>query len=209
MLRPRFFTLCSESFNRTDLRATLIRFVSGSRSTTSRVTSSLPSDHSGEEKTVSHVQLPGGLLGEIRKTYANPTPLGAQHSLGCKDLGGIVRVITSPTDLRPEASASTRPHRHLPVSERRTAIWESIEEGASNAANIGWLLRGFFRDHVRLMNNGELDQFEQILAYDSEDIVFFLSAKFPVPRRLAQNAVFSQLVQYHRYWEVSNQNEYR
>ena len=54
------------------------------------------------------------------------------------------------------------------------SVTQNILARGTNANGIGWLLRGYFRDHVRVMASGELRDFETVLAYNSQDLANYL-----------------------------------
>ena len=82
---------------------------------------------------------------------------------------------------------------------RRDKVWEDIIGRGTDAAGVGWLLRGFYRDHVREMDSEELDLMEGLLTEASEDLSDYVRMRREVPDKLAENHVFRLMTQYYRY----------
>lgn len=69
-----------------------------------------------------------------------------------------------------------------------------------DAAGVGWLLRGFFKDHARQMDADELSELETILAHSSEDLAAFVRRERPPPAHVAALPAYQLLAQYYRFW---------
>lgn len=70
----------------------------------------------------------------------------------------------------------------------------------AHAGGLGWLLRSFYRDHVRLMDVHELALFEAVLATDAAALAEALVQRPARDAALEANHVFRTLRQYWRYW---------
>jgi hypothetical protein len=74
-----------------------------------------------------------------------------------------------------------------------------VSRGA-DASGVGWLLRGFYKDHARVMDVEELCELETVLRCSSEDIAAFVSRARPPPKHIAALPSYQLLAQYFRFW---------
>ena len=106
---------------------------------------------------------------------------------------------------RREAAWQARPSRVgttavRPVLTRHSPAPQNILARGTDAAGVGWLLRGFFQDHVRVMDGDELGELEQVLRCGSEALAAYVGRQQAPPAHLAALPAFRLLCQYHRFW---------
>jgi len=85
------------------------------------------------------------------------------------------------------------------LRERREACWANILGRGTDAAGVGFLLRGFYVEHGKMMDAEELGELEQVLSRDSQELAALLSGS-AAPPALAALPVFRLLCQFGRYW---------
>jgi hypothetical protein len=77
---------------------------------------------------------------------------------------------------------------------------QNIEARGVDAAGVGWLLRGFYKDHAREMDGAELAELESVLSWRSEAIASWVTRAAPAPPAIAALPAWGLLQQYYRYW---------
>lgn len=77
---------------------------------------------------------------------------------------------------------------------------QNIMARGTDAAGVGWLLRGFFQDHARQMDGDELAELEAVLHCSSEALASYVEHRTLPPQHLAALPAFRLLCQYHRFW---------
>ena len=70
----------------------------------------------------------------------------------------------------------------------------------TDAAGVGWLLRGFFQDHVRQMDSAELAEVETVLQCGSVALASYVAHAAPAPAHVGRLPAFRLLCQYYRFW---------
>jgi len=141
-------------------------------------------------------------LGEKTEAlHADIIAVQQKHLLG---LGGANTQLLNPT-----ASSQSSGLRM-----RREDAWSRLMDSSAEADlhGVGFLLRGFFRDHGRVMDGSELDELDRILQIRMEDLAAFLDDSKPVPPEVASLATWKLCYQYARFWTGSGHErggEYR
>jgi hypothetical protein len=124
-----------------------------------------------------------------------------KHLLG---LGGANTQLLNPTALSQSSG----------LRMRREDAWSRLMDnrGEADLHGVGFILRGFFRDHGRVMDGSELDELDRILQIRMEDLAAFLADSKPVPPEVASLATWKLCYQYARFWTGSGHErggEYR
>jgi len=116
---------------------------------------------------------------------------------------GLLRSVDEAREMRDSVRSNS-------VRVRRQSAWEDIISRGTDAQGIGWLLRGYYRDHVCLMDSDELSNFEVILGCTTKDLAAYVRRETPAPQPLLANTAYVQMLTYYRFWSVGhNVEEYK
>jgi hypothetical protein len=133
--------------------------------------------------------------------HADILAVQQKHLLG---LGGANTQLLNPT-----ASSQSSGLRM-----RREDVWTKLMDSSAEADlhGVGFILRGFFRDHGRVMDGSELDELDRILQIRMADLAAFLDGTDRVPPDVGAMATWKLCYQYARFWTGSGHErggEYR